>query len=278
MSLTLGEKLRQAREDRGITLSEVAEQTRISALYLENIENNDYKHLPGGIFNKGFVKSYAKYVGVDEQEALADYARLMSEQGDANPEENKTYRPEVLTDDNARSTSTATIVFAIIILALLAGGIFALVRYYQDNQNQPSVVNNSNTNKNGTNSNTGNSNASVPPPVTAPSEIKAEFKATTEDISLTYWIDGKISTKAMKPNETLSLTAPQSLKLSYSKYRAQSAQLTLNGKPITLPTAPAPNRQAIEVEINKDNIVQTLQSGTIAVAAPGAPNANANTR
>ena len=68
MSMTLGEKLRQAREDRGISLSEVAEQTRISPLYLESIENDDYRNLPGGIFNKGFIKTFAKYVGVDEQD------------------------------------------------------------------------------------------------------------------------------------------------------------------------------------------------------------------
>ena len=43
-------------------------------MYLESIENDDYRPLPGGIFNKGFVKSYAKYVGLDEQEALQDYA------------------------------------------------------------------------------------------------------------------------------------------------------------------------------------------------------------
>ena len=70
MSLTLGEKLRQAREERGISISEVAEQTRISPHYLDSIENDDYRTLPGGIFNKGFVKSYAKYVGIDEQDAL----------------------------------------------------------------------------------------------------------------------------------------------------------------------------------------------------------------
>ena len=69
MSLTLGEKLRQAREERGISIREVSEQTRISSLYLEAIENDNYKTLPGGIFNKGFVKSYAKFVGFDEQEA-----------------------------------------------------------------------------------------------------------------------------------------------------------------------------------------------------------------
>ena len=82
MPESLGEKLRQAREERSISISEVAEQTRISALYLEAIENDDYRTLPGGIFNKGFVKSFAKYVGIDEQEALQDYARLSEIQQD----------------------------------------------------------------------------------------------------------------------------------------------------------------------------------------------------
>ena len=79
MSSTLGEKLRQARLERGISISEVAEQTRISPLYLEAIDVDNYKTLPGGIFNKGFVRSYAKYVGVDEQEALQDYSRLVAQ-------------------------------------------------------------------------------------------------------------------------------------------------------------------------------------------------------
>jgi hypothetical protein len=78
MTLTLGEKLRQAREERGFTVSEVSEQTRISPLYLESIEHDDYSNLPGGIFNKGFVKSYAKFVGINEQEALLDYSRLIA--------------------------------------------------------------------------------------------------------------------------------------------------------------------------------------------------------
>ncbi|HEX8367102.1 MAG TPA: helix-turn-helix domain-containing protein, partial [Pyrinomonadaceae bacterium] len=109
MSLTLGEKLRQAREARGISISEVAEQTRISALYLEAIENNDYRTLPGGIFNKGFVKSFAKFVGVDEHEALQDYSRLLAEQGTDSGDDPKTYRPEVLTDDYSRSSMLPTL-------------------------------------------------------------------------------------------------------------------------------------------------------------------------
>ena len=96
MSLTLGEKLRQAREERGFTISEVAEQTRISSLYLQSIENDDYNTLPGGIFNKGFVKSFAKFVGLNEQEALDDYGRLISQTETSDPDELKVFRPEVL--------------------------------------------------------------------------------------------------------------------------------------------------------------------------------------
>src|SRR5215203_3338442 len=127
MSLTLGEKLRQAREERGISVSEVAEQTRISPHYLDSIENDDYRTLPGGIFNKGFVKSYAKYVGIDEQEALQDYTSLIAGQDGVSADEPKTYRPEVLTDDRATSSMIPTVIFAVVILGLMSWGLLKLV-------------------------------------------------------------------------------------------------------------------------------------------------------
>ncbi len=79
MPETLGEKLRAAREERGVSVSEVAEQTRIAPMYIECIENDNYKPLPGGIFNKGFVKSYARFIGYDEQQALQEYSRLVTQ-------------------------------------------------------------------------------------------------------------------------------------------------------------------------------------------------------
>ena len=100
MAETLGEKLRAAREARGISIRDVAEQTRIAPMYIECIENDNYKPLPGGIFNKGFVKSYARFIGMDEHDALQEYSRLMSQTDtSASPEEFRSYRPEVLTDD-----------------------------------------------------------------------------------------------------------------------------------------------------------------------------------
>ena len=74
MAATIGEQLRLAREDRGIPLREISDQTRISVHYLEAIESNDYKRLPGGIFNRSFVKAYAKYIGYDEKEAIDEGA------------------------------------------------------------------------------------------------------------------------------------------------------------------------------------------------------------
>ena len=66
MSETIGEKLRLAREARGIALRDISEQTRISIRYLEAIETDDYRRLPGGIFNRSFIRAYAKFIGYDE--------------------------------------------------------------------------------------------------------------------------------------------------------------------------------------------------------------------
>jgi cytoskeleton protein RodZ len=278
MSLTLGEKLRQAREARGISISEVAEQTRISALYLECIENNDYRQLPGGIFNKGFVKSFAKFVGVDEQEALQDYARLMSEQGAAPTEdEPKTYRPEVLTDDYARASRLPTLIMAAIILALFAGAIYYGVNYYQESLNS-TVADNSNTNRAANSNANANANANAVPvaatPLPAANEIKFELKALADPISVTYTADGRTVSKNITPTEPLSVNPQQSLRVSYYKgFTADKVEMTLNGKQVAPPAPPA-RGNSLTFEITKDNVAQILQSG--AIPAPGAaPNANA---
>ena len=277
MSLTLGEKLQQAREARGITISDVAEQTRISRLYLECIENNDYRTLPGGIFNKGFVKSYARYVGVDEQEALQDYTRLITEQQGEQGDEPKTYKPEVLTDER-NSSSLITIIFAVVILVLMTFGILKLVNYLQSEQS-PIAANNTNTNSNANAANTasGNSNTNVSTsPAPSLETAKIEFKAVGGEISLTANIDGKTSYPLVADGKPVPFAPKESLRLSYAKSRAQFAQLSINGKEITLPAQPAdPRRNAVEIEINKTNIAQIWQSGQFSTVAAGNTNTGA---
>lgn len=276
MSLTLGEKLRQAREERGITLSEVAEQTRISSLYLESIENDDYRILPGGIFNKGFVKSYAKYVGVDEQEALLDYSLILANNEGSDDEDLKLYKPEVLTDDRSGSSMIPTVIWAVVILSLMTAGIWFGLDYYRNRPVTP-IVDKPPSNVNAniaslSSSNTNGTSESVPDMAT----LKVEFKALTLPVSLTATSDGKISNNVITPGTTATFDPKESLKLSYSKSLSQNVQLTINGKNITLPAVPlSPKRNTIEFEITKENIGQIWQSGAISAEVPSA-NADAN--
>jgi cytoskeletal protein RodZ len=269
MSQTLGEKLRQAREAKGVSISEVAEQTRISPLYIESIENNNYKPLPGGIFNKGFVKSYAKFVGVDEHEALSDYARLAAENEMAAEQPLKVYRPEVLTDDNARSSMAPTLIFAGIILALMTGGILFLVNYIQNRDTPVANTNTNSTLPSNTASNTGPVNAASTPTGGAPTmaTLKVEFRAATDAISLTSNSDGKTVNETVAAGSGVSFEPRQSIRLKYAKALISSARLLINGKSIELPDASAnPGRAVIEFEINKDNLERIWTDGRIGSA------------
>lgn len=61
-----GEELRKERESRGIALQSITEATKISNRHLVALETGHFNHLPGGVFNKGIVRSYARIVGLDE--------------------------------------------------------------------------------------------------------------------------------------------------------------------------------------------------------------------
>src|SRR5436305_2827033 len=70
---TFGERLKRERELRGIKLEEIAESTKIGKRNLVALEEEEFGQLPGGIFNKGFVRAYAKFLGLDEEQAVNDF-------------------------------------------------------------------------------------------------------------------------------------------------------------------------------------------------------------
>jgi len=78
---SFGEKLKAAREDRGIALSDVSAATNVGLHLLEALEANEFERLPGGPFNKGFVRAYARHIGIDPEEAVGAYAREERSQG-----------------------------------------------------------------------------------------------------------------------------------------------------------------------------------------------------
>jgi cytoskeletal protein RodZ len=68
-----GGKLREARERRGVTLRQIANATKISIGALEALERNDLSRLPGGIFSRAFVRSYALEVGLDPEQTIQEF-------------------------------------------------------------------------------------------------------------------------------------------------------------------------------------------------------------
>ena len=68
---TLGETLRRARLDRGISIEDAARDTRIRARYLEALEAEDLNLLPPSVYTRGFVRTYAEYLGLNPQ-AMVD--------------------------------------------------------------------------------------------------------------------------------------------------------------------------------------------------------------
>src|SRR5689334_10361338 len=65
---TVGERLRAAREEKGLSLEDIAAQTRIPQRHLESIENAEWDKLPAPTYTVGFAKSYAGAVGLDRNE------------------------------------------------------------------------------------------------------------------------------------------------------------------------------------------------------------------
>jgi len=92
---SFGEILCRERRLRGISLRDVSDATKISIRHLEALEHNDFAVLPGGAFNKGFLRAYAVFVGLDPEEMVNHYLFEISRQR-CNPEPELGASPEDL--------------------------------------------------------------------------------------------------------------------------------------------------------------------------------------
>ena len=70
---SLGDSLRQQREKRGITLDQAAADTRIREKFLKALEDGDLQSLPGAVYTKGFLRNYAEYLGLDDEESVVQF-------------------------------------------------------------------------------------------------------------------------------------------------------------------------------------------------------------
>jgi cytoskeletal protein RodZ len=126
-----GVKLRQAREARGVSLRQIATTTKISVGVLEALERNDISKLPGGIFGRAFVRSYAAEVGLDPEQTVREFI----ERFDAEPSPERHVHVTVSeVDQQFESRRRALmlvvkLIFGIVIVAALVAGYVYVTRY-----------------------------------------------------------------------------------------------------------------------------------------------------
>jgi cytoskeleton protein RodZ len=127
-----GERLKRERELREVPLEEITSATRIGSRFLEALENEEWNKLPGGVFNRGFVRSIARYLGLDEEALLAEYDLAHGTQAAS------TCDPDDRIPSPPKWLPVALVLGAIVLLAgLFLGGRYAW-RYYQARRAQRS--------------------------------------------------------------------------------------------------------------------------------------------
>ena len=120
-----GERLKRERELREVSLEEITSATRIGPRFLEALENEEWEKLPGGVFNRGFVRSVARYLGLDEESFLAEYDLAHGPIVQPSPTNNASHfssRPKWI-------PFVAVLAFLVLLAAVIAGGFYAW-RYY----------------------------------------------------------------------------------------------------------------------------------------------------
>ncbi len=110
----LGNSFKSAREAKDLTIEEIAQETRISSRFLRAIEEETFDVLPGGIFNRGFIRTYASYVGIDPEQAVSEYKDLAQE-SNADESESATNSPL----DNSESHLLPIAVGSLVVLIIL---------------------------------------------------------------------------------------------------------------------------------------------------------------
>jgi len=78
--LAIGEKLKKAREEKGLTLKDVQEKIKIRTRYLEAIEEEKFEVIPGQAYAKAFIKGYANYLGLDAEELINEFEQKIEEE------------------------------------------------------------------------------------------------------------------------------------------------------------------------------------------------------
>ena len=223
---SFGENLRRERELRGITLVELSNATRINRKHLVALEGDQFHQLPGGVFNRGFVRAIASYMKLDEHHWIGEYARAAGEEAEVLARYSPPRPPA--------PSSISRRVWSLVVLVALFGAAAYLVHQVRMQRAAEAAARTT----------TGQPPTISPPPAsaapatttrTAPreqspaaTELRLQID-TLKDAQVTVTVDGQPAFQGrMGPGETRTFRAGREIKLSTNN--AAAVVLTLNGK------------------------------------------------
>jgi len=225
---SFGAWLRRQREMREISLRDIADRTKISMRYLEAMEVDRFDLLPAPIFAKGFLREYARYVGLSPDEVINHYLAVQQPQVDDKHDETLIGKAV-----RARGGKSWTYGLFLLLAVLLLLGVVALLTYYNDRRQEgPSAT-----------SETPPPSMTAPEPTVQPAVASAK-EAPTAPIELTLdftadcWVEATVDGKTQfaeqrVQGESLQLQATQTIALKLGK--ASAVDLQVNGFPYTIP-------------------------------------------
>jgi len=134
---SFGAQLKQERERQGITLEDISVSTKIGTRMLRALEEEHFDQLPGGIFNKGFIRAYARCLHMDEDQAIADYLAATGASPLAKKPENDDQAPllEPPSRDDDGATGLPWGTFAVVLLIIALG--FGAWGFYSRESQKP---------------------------------------------------------------------------------------------------------------------------------------------
>ena len=121
-AVDFGLKMKCAREERGISLRHIAEVTKISVSALEALERNDISRLPGGIFSRAFVRSYANEIGLDPEQTVREFIGRFPDESVTAGSPHVRYT-DYADDDEPRRRRLSGVLITVIVLIVIIGAI-----------------------------------------------------------------------------------------------------------------------------------------------------------
>lgn len=255
---SLGQQLKKAREERGVSIHDIAAATHLGARFLQAIENDDYKILPGGVFNRAFVRKFARHVGMDEEQAVRLYEEQLRESG-GEPEKSSYLGLGDEMEAKASSGNSALLTGILIVLLGAIGAAVYLAFFRGSDELTVAPVSVSTPTPQPTETpmpveSPGASPTATPTPENI-SGLRLQITAGQEDCWISFRTDGGKNEQAtIARGETREFLANE--KVSFIRIgNLPVLNILVNGRKLSIEKL-APNRQGLVVDnvvISKDN-------------------------